>query len=137
MAMSFTTEKAPTRIKKSQIALLLAVAISGTTIFMTPLCGFLFQCGCVWNWTGGSSQCNIHHSTGPHCPWCASGIMGSMAATAGLVLGQFMGGFLTLRLGGRMVFSSLMTIVSVVPAGLLVGYLTILLTSYPYFVTHP
>jgi hypothetical protein len=35
-----------------------------------PYCGALFRCHCTWPWAGGSSRCNIHHSSGPRCPWC-------------------------------------------------------------------
>ena len=35
-----------------------------------PYCGLLFRCHCTWPWAGGSAHCNVHHATGPKCPWC-------------------------------------------------------------------
>ena len=32
--------------------------------------GVLFRCNCTWPWAGGAAHCNIHHATGPKCPWC-------------------------------------------------------------------
>mgnify|MGYP003654818294 CR=1 FL=1 len=41
-------------------------------VFHNPYCGFLFQCGCTWNWAGGWIGCNVHDPTTPSCPWCSS-----------------------------------------------------------------
>jgi len=42
-------------------------------IVITPLCGFLFQCGCDWPWQGLDSRCNYYQSYAVHhCPWCTS-----------------------------------------------------------------
>mmetsp|Transcript_72810 Transcript_72810/g.193494 ORF Transcript_72810/g.193494 Transcript_72810/m.193494 type:complete len:160 (+) Transcript_72810:116-595(+) len=35
-----------------------------------PYCGLLFRCACTWPWAGGAAGCNIHHASGPKCPWC-------------------------------------------------------------------
>ena len=36
-----------------------------------PLCGAMFRCGCSIR--RGESQCNVHTSGVPHCPWCEGG----------------------------------------------------------------
>ena len=42
-------------------------------IFVTPYCGYLFQCGCAWAWAGLDAFCNVHDAAAEHrCPWCAS-----------------------------------------------------------------
>jgi len=58
-------------------------------IIVTPLCGFLFQCGCDWPWSGLDTRCNFYKPDTEHkCPWCASMIIGLLsvgtAAIAGL-----------------------------------------------------
>lgn len=38
--------------------------------FHNPYCGVLFRCHCTWPWAGGAQRCNVHHLSGPKCPWC-------------------------------------------------------------------
>ncbi len=121
--------------KKFHLVILLLLAVVSTMAFMTPLCGFLFKCGCVWLWAGADSHCNIRHSSPPHCPWCAHGKLGYVLPLVGLTLGQFGSGLFTLRKSGRVVLSGFAAIISILPVGFALGYLTILLTSYPYFLT--
>jgi len=121
--------------QKLHLGVLVLLAAVSTSTFMTPLCGFLFKCGCVWNWAGADRHCNIHQGSPPHCPWCAHGSLGYVLPLVGLTLGQFSSGLLTLRLGGSLAFSGLVTVASIVPVALLLGYLTIHLTSYPYFLS--
>ena len=52
-----------------------AKTISGTAtlittlIIVTPLCGFLFQCGCDWPWSGLDTRCNFYKPVIEHpCP---------------------------------------------------------------------
>jgi hypothetical protein len=40
------------------------------SIFLLPMCGMIFQCGCSYLWNGRDLHCNIHHPVPPHCPWC-------------------------------------------------------------------
>jgi hypothetical protein len=117
------------------IGFLVLLAAVSTMTFMAPLCGFMFKCGCVWNWAGADSHCNIHHALPPHCPWCAHGKLGYALPMVGLTLGQFTGGLVTLRLSGKLALSGLATVLSILPVAFVLGYLTILLTSYPYFLT--
>lgn len=60
-----------------------------TAIILTPLCGFLFQCGCDWPWSGLDSHCNFYKPDAQYqCPWCASMITGilstGLAMSAGI-----------------------------------------------------
>ncbi len=49
-------------------------------IAITPLCGYLFQCGCDWTWLGLDRHCNFHQTHAKYsCPWCASLVTGMLA----------------------------------------------------------
>ncbi|MGR9114139.1 MAG: hypothetical protein ACU85E_00090 [Gammaproteobacteria bacterium] len=66
------------------------ITLAAALIVITPLCGYLFQCGCTWPWAGLDSNCNIRDPAAPyHCPWCASTLSGwlstILAVTAGCV----------------------------------------------------
>ena len=62
----------------------LAIAL----ILITPLCGYLFQCGCTWPWSGLDSACNSYDSTALHrCPWCASLLAGWLSTALALLAG--------------------------------------------------
>jgi len=59
-----------------------------TVIIITPLCGFLFQCGCDWPWSGLDSHCNFYQAHAQyHCPWCASMITGVLSAGLTIIAG--------------------------------------------------
>ena len=66
---------------------LIAASLTGflALIAITPLCGFLFQCGCDWPWLGLDAGCNYHDLHAEHkCPWCASlatGVLSTASAT--------------------------------------------------------
>ena len=40
------------------------------SIFLLPMCGLIFQCGCTYLWAGRDLHCNIHDPAPPNCPWC-------------------------------------------------------------------
>ena len=59
-------------------------------ILVTPLCGFLFDCGCSWPWSGLDSKCNFHKQHTLHtCPWCASWITGWLSVGVSIASGMF------------------------------------------------
>ena len=59
-----------------------------TVIIITPLCGFLFQCGCDWPWSGLDSDCNFYQPHAQyHCPWCASMITGVLSTGLTIMAG--------------------------------------------------
>jgi len=54
-----------------------------TMLLLTPVCGWLFHCGCSWPWAGLDSGCNFYIEQAPEkCPWCKSLFAG--IASAGL-----------------------------------------------------
>ena len=69
-----------------------AVVFTGILLFIlvTPLCGFLFDCGCSWPWSGLDSKCNFHNQNTLHtCPWCASWITGWLSVGVSIASGIF------------------------------------------------
>ena len=59
-----------------------------TIIIVTPLCGFLFQCGCDWPWTGLDSHCNFYKPHAQHhCPWCESMFTGILSTGLAIIAG--------------------------------------------------
>ncbi|MGY6215577.1 hypothetical protein ACW73L_10495 [Methylolobus aquaticus] len=57
----------------------LAVA-GGVAFLVTPLCGWLFSCGCDWPWHGLAAHCSYFDPTAPHnCPWCEHGLLSTAA----------------------------------------------------------
>ncbi len=62
-------------------------AVVFAAVFVTPYCGYLFECGCTWPWAGLDAHCNIYDAYAEHrCPWCTSLQAGglSMLAILGL-----------------------------------------------------
>jgi hypothetical protein len=46
-------------------------------IVLTPLCGWLFVCGCAWPWSGFFFGCNYFDpASTQRCPWCALPLAG-------------------------------------------------------------
>ena len=57
-------------------------------IIITPLCGWLFDCGCSWPWAGLESHCNIHNPEALHqCPWCGSTFAGVVSVGLAVLMG--------------------------------------------------
>ncbi|MCK5830161.1 MAG: hypothetical protein KAH20_07635 [Methylococcales bacterium] len=67
-----------------------------TLITITPLCGYLFQCGCDWPWQGLDSHCNFYNSSlKQHCPWCASMASGVLSVGIAIIGGVWGSAFLS------------------------------------------
>jgi hypothetical protein len=59
-----------------------------TLIIVTPFCGFLFQCGCDWPWSGLDARCNYYKPNAvQQCPWCASMITGFFSTGLAIIAG--------------------------------------------------
>ena len=59
-------------------------------ILVTPIWGFLFDCGCTWPWSGLDSKCNFYKQNTIHkCPWCASWITGWLSVGVSIASGIF------------------------------------------------
>ena len=74
--------------KEKRISALIILIIELITI--TPLCGYLFQCGCDWPWLGLDDNCNFHNPQIKHqCPWCVSMLMGILSTGLAIILGVY------------------------------------------------
>ena len=53
------------------LALLYGAAVVNR-VAHSPMCNWMFQCGCrpLWGSPGGWSTCNVHQRVNPRCPWC-------------------------------------------------------------------
>jgi hypothetical protein len=61
----------------------LAVVAVFALIAITPLCGFMFDCGCDWPWNGLHHHCNVFDADAKlKCPWCDSKVAGSLSMLA-------------------------------------------------------
>lgn len=64
----------PQRIDRCSACIELVAASAASCAFdwalHNPYCGLLFRCHCTFPWAGGAAGCNIHHASGPKCPWC-------------------------------------------------------------------
>ena len=72
-------------------------------VFFVDFCAFVFQCGCRSLWDAVSTYCNIHASSGPHCPWCEYPLTGGGVAFGVTLVAQWAAFFLPkgVRLGTR------------------------------------
>jgi hypothetical protein len=55
------------------------VSFPVTGLFFINICNAIFGCGCRSLWAGADAMCNVHLSSGPHCPFCSRGVAGYAA----------------------------------------------------------
>ena len=100
-------------------------------VTLLPLCNLLFSCGCTFT---GPEHCNVHHLTGPRCPWCAHG-NGVFAPAYGLtmigVAGSIILSLETRRTGGRVFVAIGAGLLGYIVAASIVGLGTALYFHYP------
>jgi hypothetical protein len=74
--------------KEKRLSALIVLIIELITI--TPLCGYLFQCGCDWPWLGLDEKCNYHQShIKQQCPWCVSMVIGTLSTALAIMMGLY------------------------------------------------
>ena len=73
--------------KRDKLAAVITVLISLCVI--TPLCGFLFSCGCTWPGAGLEENCNYFRAAQHQCPWCTSIIAGGLSVGLAVLAGYF------------------------------------------------
>ncbi len=105
-------------------------------ILVTPLCGFLFDCGCTWPWSGLDSGCNFHQHNAVHkCPWCSSLITGWLSVGVSIASGVFVAASPLSILGDGARHESLIRILSgtmtFLCVAILAGWLAAKLQDYP------
>lgn len=65
-------------LSRGQRWLLLAAVGVPSLLWTIQLCDAIYDCGCVALWSGAADACNVHAAHPPHCPWCATGLWGSV-----------------------------------------------------------
>ena len=64
------------------------LCVFAALIITTPLCNFIFSCGCTWPGLGLDSHCNFHVEQVPDkCPWCVSWIAAGFSLGSALLVG--------------------------------------------------
>lgn len=120
-----------------RILMAAAISIAFTIVFILPLCGWMFQCGCSFLWLEGYgyAQCNIHQPGVPHCPWCVERNSLLMAlpflfiiGAQGLVIGYFSTRY---RLSLPVLLA--LGVLTFFIIGIATGYWFKTLDGYPYF----
>lgn len=111
-------------------------------IILTPYCGFMFDCGCTWPWSGLESHCNIYDPLAEHqCPWCASLISGVLSSAASVLAALFISTQLSKSLNSLKVSLPLIHFLSVLAAGIMAflvvatatGWIAGTVQGYPVF----
>lgn len=98
-----------------------AVVVAFALIAITPLCGFMFDCGCDWPWGGLHRHCNafaVHAEL--KCPWCDDLVAGTLSML--IVFGA--SGIVSYRAGAKRASAS-----TRFGTGVLAGALTFHFTS--------
>lgn len=134
---------------------LASISLLFAFIALTPMCGYLFSCGCTWPWAGLARDCNYFDPQSPlHCPWCDNKLLGlgsmlvtGFAAVAGSLAPELARGdfkLASLRMAARPMPMAWIAALSLLRLGLGIGFfllaavgfgwLTIALTGYEKFI---
>lgn len=104
-----------------------------TGLVYLPACDLLHLCGCRPFWVGGDATCDVHRSSGPHCPWCEHWPLGG-AALLGIGSGQILFLRARLRAGARPAAAAAASVAVSPVLFVLVGALLWLPTDHPHFI---
>ena len=99
-----------------------------------PFCGIIFSCGC--NLADGVSQCNIFKTMDmtEHCPWCSHGMAGFLIPFALALGASGVTTIVALMVGEpSVILGWLIGIVSFWFWGSVIGLVTAIIYSYPWF----
>ncbi|MDA1094776.1 MAG: hypothetical protein O3A25_16115, partial [Acidobacteria bacterium] len=69
---------------------ILVVGLGATSVLFLDLCDLIFACGCEAFWLTAAEHCNIQTAGRPDCPWCATGIWGSVVPIGAVAGAQAM-----------------------------------------------
>ncbi len=113
----------------------LLVAGLAACVFLYPLCGLAFRCGCEAMWLGAAEHCNVQRPMGPHCPWCEHAALGALGFVLTLAFQAlaYTYAWRRFRSGLAAGFAALLALPA---AAVLAAFLTWLPTDYPHFLTH-
>ena len=119
-----------TRVLRHLPGVVAATVAAG--VFLYPLCGLAFRCGCAMMGLGGAEHCNVQRPVGPHCPWCEHPSLG----TLGFVLTLALQAVAYVYVWGRSrsaISAGSAGLLALPAAAVLAAFLTWLPTDYPHF----
>jgi hypothetical protein len=109
-------------------SLTLAIAL----IILTPLCGWLFACGCTWPGLGLDAKCNFHQAHAlHHCPWCASKLAGWGSVGLATAVGVMVSVFPIVKTQNNFIYKVLLGVLAFVGTVILTGLLAAAIQDYP------
>jgi hypothetical protein len=101
-------------------------------MILTPLCGWLFSCGCTWPWLGLDAKCNYYQSHAVHqCPWCVSKWVGWSSVGLSLAVGVIVAAYPWIKPQRNGLYSFLWGLLAFVAMAILTGQLAALMLAYP------
>lgn len=101
-------------------------------IILTPLCGWLFSCGCTWPWLGLDAGCNYYQAHAVHkCPWCVSKLAGWGSVGLSLGAGVIVSAYPWFKPQRNLLYSLLLGLLAFVIVAILTGQLVALMQAYP------
>ena len=116
------------------IAAVTAVVVFGL-VAITPLCGFMFNCGCDWPWSGLYHNCNFFDALSKlKCPWCnnvAAGALSMLAVFGASIFVAYRASSLSASTNARFTIGVLAGAVTFHLVSLASGALSALATGYP------
>jgi hypothetical protein len=121
-------------IRTPAIAAVTAVVVFAL-IAVTPLCGFMFGCGCDWPWSGLYHHCNFFDALAKlKCPWCnnvAAGALSMLAVFGASIFAAYRASSVTASNNQRFTIGVLAGAATFHVASLATGMLAALATGYP------
>lgn len=101
-------------------------------IILTPLCGWLFACGCTWPGLGLDANCNFHQPHALHqCPWCASTVAGWGSVIIALAAGVVVPLASVVTRQKSVAYKVLLGVLVFVAVAILTGFLAAVTQGYP------
>jgi hypothetical protein len=114
-------------------------AVTAVVVFaliaITPLCGFMFDCGCDWPWSGLYHYCNFFDALAKlKCPWCdnvAAGALSMLAVFGASIFVAYRASLITASANTRFTIGVLAGALTFHLVSLATGVLAALATGYP------
>jgi len=114
-------------------------AVTAVVVFaliaVTPFCGFMFDCGCDWPWSGLYHHCNFFDALAKlKCPWCnnvAAGALSMLAVSAPASSWAYRAASVGANANARFAIGVLAGAVTFHLVSLAAGVLAAIATGYP------
>lgn len=135
LALSWTVVKLTRMpVGTPSLAAVTAVVVFALIAIM-PLCGFMFNCGCDWPWSGLYHHCNFFDALSKlKCPWCnnvAAGALSMLAVFGASIFVAYRASSLSASTNARFTIGVLAGAATFHLVSLATGALSALATGYP------